>query len=150
MAEPAVFPLRVELPRGQHAMLRDPEEVPERLRRPHMDARERVSASLMATGVTETDAEAAQAGEPGAASKVGLAMVSSGATGLKRQADDLLIVALTASWSYELPVTPDGVQDLPGRAYDALLAACEPLAAAMNPDFGPSPDPESPTRPSSG
>jgi hypothetical protein len=130
-------------------MLRDPEDVPERLRRPHMDAREHVSAALLTAGVTEADGEAAQAGEPGAASKLGLAMVSSGATGLKRSADDLLIAALTLSWSYELPVTADGLQDIPGRAYDALLSACEPLAAAMSPDFGPSPDPESPTSPSS-
>jgi hypothetical protein len=143
------FPLRVELPKGQHAMLRDPEDVPERLRRPHMDARERVMASLLGTGTTEADTEAARGGEPGAAAKLGAAMISSGAQGLKRQADDLLLVAFVESWSYETAISADAMQDLPGRAYDVLLKACEPLTAAMNPDFEPSPDPESPTSPSS-
>jgi hypothetical protein len=150
MTDSDTFPLRVELPKGQHAMLRDPEDVPNRLRRPHMDARERVSVSLVSSGATEADAVAAQAGEPGAAMKLGLAMVSSGASGLKRAADDLLIVALVESWSYEAAIGVEALQDLPGRSYDVLLAACEPLAAAMSPDFGPSPDPESPTSPSSG
>jgi hypothetical protein len=149
VTDTVTFPLRVELPKGQYAVLRDPEDVPERLRRPHMDAREHVSATLMSTGTTEADIEAARDGEPGAAAKLGLAMISGGATALKRNADDLLVAALVESWSYGTDVTADTLQDLPGRAYDALLKACEPLAEAMSPDFGPSPDPQSPTSPSS-
>lgn len=149
MTDALTFPLRVELPKGQHALLRDPEDVPERLRRPHLDAREHISATLMSTGTTEADAEAARDGAPGAAAKLGLAMISSGVTSLGRRANDLLITALVESWSYETAVSPDALQDLPGRAYDLLLQACEPLAIVMSPDFSPSPDPESPTSPSS-
>lgn len=149
MTEFVSFPLRVDLPKGQHAMLRDPEDVPERLRRPHLDARERGAVAMAGAGVTEADAQAAQNGDREAATKVGLAAISSGSRGMKRDADDLLIMALVQSWSYEEPVSVEALQDLPGRAYDLLLKACEPLASAMSPDFSPSPDPESPTSPSS-
>lgn len=148
--EPVLFPLRVELPRGQHAMLRDPEDVPERLRRPYLDASERLLGFLAEAGVTDADIAAARGGDQDRMAAIGVKAVTGGARMIQRGVQDSLIAALVESWSYDKPVSAEAVQDLPGRAYDALCEACEPLAAALNPDFTPNPDPESPTQPSSG
>lgn len=150
MPEPVVFPLRVELPRSQHAMLRDPEEVPERLRRPLLDAMEQVSVAVTAAGVTQAEIAAARDGDEELAAAIGIKAMAHGARGRQRAANDLLIVALVESWSFATPVSVESLLDLPGRTYDALVEACDPYLAAMSPDFDPSPDPDSPTRPSSG
>ncbi|MGA5819732.1 hypothetical protein ACPC54_17965 [Kitasatospora sp. NPDC094028] len=64
---------------------------------------------------------------------------------------DLLVVAAVRGWSFDaVPITVDGLLDLPGQALDALRAAVAPYQGALNPNLRePSPDPTSPTVPSS-
>jgi hypothetical protein len=63
---------------------------------------------------------------------------------------DASIVAGLVEWSLEQPLpTLDTVQDLPGALYDALAEATSTLSAGLTLDTSPSPDPASPTPPSS-
>jgi hypothetical protein len=69
---------------------------------------------------------------------------------------DLLIVAVVRGWSFHdedgrpVPVTIDGILDLPGIALDELKRVTAPYQQALNPNLGePTPDPASPTAPSS-
>jgi hypothetical protein len=144
------FPLRVDLPRGGHALVRDPEEVPERLRRPYLDAVEQATAAMLEAGLTQADLDAAKEDVPGSRQKVGLAAIRAGARRLQRVAADVLLAALVLEWSFGDTVSADAAQELPGAAYDALVEVCESLAPSLSPDFTPNPDPQSPTTPSSG
>lgn len=58
------------------------------------------------------------------------------------------VLAFVRTWVYSQPVTVEGLKDLPKPVYDGLVAAVEPLAAALRPDVSPSTDPLSPTPPS--
>jgi hypothetical protein len=55
------------------------------------------------------------------------------------------VLAFTRSWVFSQPLTPEGLTDLPKPVYDALVAAVEPLAKQLRPDFTESTDPNSPT-----
>jgi|SRR6185437_6632671 len=149
-AAPAIvtFPLRVELPKGQHAMLRDPEEVSERLRRPYVDRRQSAIASALSDGVSAEDIDAAMKGTDEQKAQLGVKMLASGMTSGMRDASDLLIIALVESWSFEMPIAVDSLLDLPSKTYSALLEACQGLAPGLDPDFAPNPDEDSPTTPS--
>ena len=61
---------------------------------------------------------------------------------------DHLILALTESWTLDAPLTLDGLLDLPAGQYDKLRAAALPAMEKVVPDFGPTPDPATPTVPS--
>lgn len=119
---------RHELPDGQWAEFRDPEQVPERLRRPIT----RHAARLSSTSVAE-----ASDGD-----------VAPHDLDILFDLNDALVLALVESWSFPSPVAADGLGELPGPAYDALLKLASPSMLALLPDFGPSPDPASPTPPS--
>lgn len=113
---------KIDLPDGQWAMLVDPEDVTERKREP----------------LTELMFEAgSMQGEDGAppAESVRLMM----------RADYAVIAALVAEWSFDLPITVDGVMDLPGRAYKALKDATAGKMTDLLPDFGVNPETDSPT-----
>lgn len=151
------FPLRIALPHDQWAELRDPEEVSERQRRRVRKAQQRVSLhseevgraqQLAASGVVHSDGTVA----PEAAAEVLAAtkgIIESGVLDDVDDAVDMALAALVARWSFDTPVSAETVADLPGGAYKALRDAAQPLIGQMNPDFDPSPDPESPTKPSS-
>ncbi len=115
-------PARVELPGGGWADLRDPDAVTERQRKPFLAASGRL--------VKSDDME------------------DSGFIAVL-DVQDALVLALVNAWSYEAPVTADSLLDLPCKALDALRAACFAHRDALTPDFGPTPDPASPTEPSS-
>lgn len=118
---------KIVLPDGGWALLREPEAVPERLRRP-----------VNAHAVALQDFVNAD-GEVTAMSPTVLAALE--------DMNDRLVVALVAEWSFDAPITLEAVLDLPGAVYDALRAAVTPLAVRMMPDFDPTPDPASPTSP---
>lgn len=61
---------------------------------------------------------------------------------------DAVVLAMVESWSFDVPVTADGLLDVPAKTLTALRLACEGFAAELMPDFGPTPDPESPSAPS--
>ena len=142
------FPWRVELPKSQFAILRDPEDVSERLRRPYVDTRQAAMAALLAYGVQPEEFDAALTGSDEAKAQMGVKMLAAGMASGMRDSNDLLILALTESWSFEKPLTVDSLLDLTSKTYGALLEACQKLAPALDPDFDPNPDESSPTTPS--
>lgn len=112
---------KIDLPGGAWAQLRDPDTVTERQRKPFIHAVGRVSkADEMSDG------------------------------GLSALVDvqDALVLAMVESWSFDAPVSADGLLDLPHKAATALRLACTPFQPELMPDFGPTPDPESPSAPS--
>ena len=112
---------RIELPAGAWAELRDPDVVTERQRRPVVTALGRASKY-----------EGMEDG--GMAALVNVA--------------DAVLMAMVEAWSFAAPITMDGLDDLPAKTVTALRKACEPFQKELLPDFGPTPDPATPTVPS--
>lgn len=135
------MPIPLPLPNGQHALLRDPESVPERLRRPYERVKTRMGA--YAADIPDTLPERERE------IQAGIAMMKAQPE-LMDELNDTLILALVEAWSYEVPVTLDGILDLPGPALDILLQKCKELSPRMMTNFEPTVDRESPTVPSSG
>lgn len=107
-------------------VIRDPKQVPERLRRPL------VNRSPRAVKLAEQ----------------GLDSLEIADIEFFSEFNDLLVLALVAEWSYAPVVTLDGLLDLPANSYDELRQIVAPLAAAIMPDFSPTDNPDSPTQPS--
>jgi hypothetical protein len=146
----------VELPRGQSALLRDPEDVPERLRRPVLAKQAEVFGSS-----PELRAAAEMNVEPTDAADMAAALVP------MAEMNDLIIVAFVHAWSYrrqelaedgtvttgeKLPVSVGSLMEIPGDGYDRLRQLCQESWAtlakasqAMTPDGVT--DPASPTGP---
>lgn len=151
------WPRRVDLPRGAYAILRDPELVPDRLRRPIARLRRRAMAAALGAGLTpEMARDLAETGngdgaEAAAADKrvaVVLRMVEADAAGLDDELADAMVAALVTDWSYAEPITADSVADLPGAALDVLARECVRLLPRLFPSFEPTVDESSPTGPS--
>lgn len=119
----------VALPRDNTALLRDPEEVPERLRRPVMAKSEALFAEhpeLRAILGGIADAEADEA-----------ALELIGALVPMSELNDLVVLAFVKKWSFkddddaDLPVCLENLLDLPGDCYDALREITAPLFGRM-------------------
>lgn len=115
---------KIDLPDGQWALLIDPEDVTERKREPLTDL-------MFEAGARQQEAD----GEPAALDSVRLMM----------RAEYAVIAALVVEWSFDLPISIDGVMDLPGRAYKALKDATDGKMTELLPNFGVDPTPDSPT-----
>lgn len=113
---------KIDLPGGAWASLRDPAVVTERQRKPFVTAMGRASKF---EGMDDS----------------GFAAIL--------DLQDSLVLALVDSWSFDAPVSADGMLDLPAQTVDALRRACQPFQAGLLPDFAPTPDPASPSAPSS-
>ena len=147
----------ITLSKDNWAELRPPEDVSERLRRPIRRALGRVRLEIMKAG---QDANAAIEGN---GPEVDQARVEASTIAMQRagitademdaftEANDAMVVALVAKWSYDRPITLDNVVDLPGADYDKLR---DVVAARYNGkgyvDTEPNPDQASPTAPSNG
>jgi hypothetical protein len=105
--------------------LRDPKLVPERLRRPV------VQASVSAVALADTDIE-----NPENADKV------SDVIAFYSEFNDLIAIALIDSWSFPETVSIDSLQDLPGATYDDIRKAVAPFITELLPDFSVDPDPK--------
>lgn len=127
-------------PSGFGFTLRDPELVPERLRRP-------IAKTLMRTvSVEEGDGTSPRPLAEGE----GPPKPKFDAEALDKldELNDLLAVALVTDWTLPGPVTLAAVQDLPARDYAFLRSKVAPHATKMLPDFDePSDDPDSPPSP---
>lgn len=124
---------RIDVPNGW-VELREPEAVPERLRRPVVQAITAMasdSAAVQAIQAADTPEDAAE--------HVPALM------GAMSAMQDAAIVALVSAWSFGDTVTLDALLDLPGGTYDAISTLCMPLMEKMLPDFGPDPDPKATT-----
>ena len=108
--------------------LRDPKHVSERNRRPII-----AKATSMKALADKIDAEEFNEAEFNALYSF----------------NDLVAVALISAWSWDVPVTVDGLLDLAASDYDAILKLTAPLVSDLMPSFEPDPEnPESPTEPS--
>jgi hypothetical protein len=115
--------------------------VPERLRRPYERVKTRMG--VYAADIPQTLPEKERE------MQAGIAMMKQ-APELMDELNDALLLALVEAWSYDVPVTLDGILDLPGPALDILVKKCKELAPRMMTNFEPTQDAASPTVPSSG
>lgn len=118
--------MRIDLPDGHHAELRDPTKVSERLRRPCLAAATDMASEKGAM-------EALQVADDNEALK----LVSADTITKLGRLNDLVIVALVESWSYDVPIDVDTLLDLPGDAYTQLLADTAPLITDLLPNMSP-------------
>jgi len=134
----------ITLPGGT-AVLRDPEQVTERHRRPVT----RINLQLAGSPVGDLLQVKATLSEEEFDQRI-RKLIGSPAYMLLDDLADAVIVAMVESWSFDAPVTLDGLLDLPGPAYDELKNVTGKSVTALLPNFGPNPDPDSPTPPSAG
>ncbi|MFG2722715.1 hypothetical protein ACGFW5_31115 [Streptomyces sp. NPDC048416] len=141
-------PNRIPLP-GGWADLRPVCDITERMRRPI----KRLSARLTSYPAFLEAIQEAQAKGEGAnltaEDQLKVAATMGDAFDVLEELQDQLVIAAVRGWSWDFPVTADAVLDLPTPALDELRAAVAPYQNALNPNFEPSPDPASPTEPSS-
>lgn len=110
--------------------LREPREVPERLRRPIV---------VKAGAIGKAAQNIANADEVSVDEDTLSAMF---------EFNDLLVIALAKAWSFEEPITLEGLGNLPGNTYDALQKIVAPMVTDLMPSFEATPDADSPTVPS--
>ena len=158
---------RVEFPSGAHAIMRDPETITERLRRPVRRVQMRIGfdsdlqaliryQAWVAREALAAEKAAADAGTefnadefiPSMPSPVKQQNLTDDQLDLLSNLTDAVTVALVESWSFDFPVSMDALQDLPDGDYRKLLDAASKHRDALLPSFDVDPDPESPTAPS--
>jgi hypothetical protein len=111
--------MKVELPGGGWAEVRDPELLTERERRPFLKSMEKV---LSAPERDDSDGPYALY--------------------------DHVMAFWVTSWSFGDTFDPDVALDLPIATYDVLRSRADVFLKAITPDFSVSPDEDSPTTPS--
>lgn len=50
--------------------------------------------------------------------------------------NDAIALCLITAWAWPQPVSLEGLQDLPGNVYDEIIRYCQPLVARLMPNFG--------------
>jgi hypothetical protein len=143
---------KVDLGNGAWAKLRDPQDVTERKRRPLAKIQRVIAGTPIGSVLLERELE--RPGEEITEDEMGKILrpfLGDEAMDKFEDSDDLLIYALVEEWSIDSPITVETIQDLPGRAYDALRDACRPLLNQVlgNSEESEVLDPESPTTPGS-
>jgi hypothetical protein len=136
---------KISLPDGAWAVLRDPETVTERRRRPLVRLQRRTIAKA-APALAELDIQNMSAGE--ALKAIGPLLSDEDFDALE-DIDDLVIAVLVESWSFDFAVSAENSLDLPGPTRSALLKECHPLLGKLLGETSDEDvlDPESPTEP---
>ena len=142
---------RHQLPGDGWADLRDPAEIPERLRRPvttlqMLLARDPAFANVVKDAKDKGVKALDDIDEDQAVDMVGAMGEESFAR--MQELSDRIIVSRVAGWSYDLPINQDALLDLPGSVYDKLKELTADGALQNGPDFSPSTEADSPTEPS--
>ena len=145
---------RVDLPNGQYAILRDPSEVTERQRRPISRASRGIRPEIVERGQVAMTMPDGPDGKPTPEKQAALFQLQYDMTNEEAdaftEANDYAAVALVESWSFDNPVTLDGLLDLPGHALDALREKIGPLVEQLRLDTSPSPNRAAPSGGSNG
>lgn len=131
--------------------LRDPAEIPERLRRPLTRIQMLLAANPAFGGAVKEAAATGAVTVEDFTPEQAVGMISGMGADSLALIDDLndrAILARVMGWSFEAPLTMDGLLDLPGPVYDELKVLCAKGALSSGPDFSPSQDEASPTDPS--
>lgn len=100
--------------------LRDPDLVPERLRRPVFEK------SVAGRNLVQEDD----------------ANVDERAISFFSDFNDLLAICMIKEWSFEQPISAEGLLDLSGKTYDDIRKTVAPYITKLIPDFGVNPDPK--------
>ncbi|MDH6123445.1 hypothetical protein [Kitasatospora sp. GP82] len=138
---------RETLTAGGWADLRDPGEIPERLRRPVRKLQMLMAGNPAFSTVVEHAADgAAPAVDEKQAAQMAAQMGEDGID-LVFQLQDRSILQRVMGWSYGPDVTLDALQNLPGAVYDELSELCKDSAAGSV-DLRPTMDEASPIVPS--
>jgi hypothetical protein len=132
---------------GKHgtATLRDPEDVPEKLRRRVQRANNAAQAfleELRQRGEIPIDVDNSEFDEA-TTRRIGQLVLIEHPEFMENQRD-AMILALVEDWPFDQPMTPEGLAEIPGSAYSKLLAACEQLEPLLNPNY------QAPTPPEAG
>ena len=136
---------RIPLPNGGWVDLRPVSDITERLRRPI----KKLSSSLASYPEFVEAVNAAQGKELTMDEQLKIAGAMGAAFDVLEELQDRLVVAAVRGWSFEFDVTVDNLLDVPSASLDALRKAVSPYQSALNPDFGPSPEADTPTGASS-
>lgn len=118
---------------GGWVELREPEEVPERLRRPIV--------SITMAGIPLQAKLDALIENPEQAEAGDLQTFMQFST----EFGDKAALAFIKEWSFPDPITSESIQDLPSKVFDEIQAAISPLANRLLPNFGVDPDPKATT-----
>lgn len=127
---------------GGTALIRDPRQVPHKLRRPFTRAQMAMGITgaelpdLDDTGMTQEQAEKRHQ------LQVGIAIAKT--PELSDAYNETLMLALVAEWSYG-EVSQSTLDELPVATYDQILAHCNKLAPQLSPSFEVSADPKATT-----
>lgn len=62
--------------------------------------------------------------------------------------ENVFTAVMVSGWSFDEPITPEGVADLPWVSRNEITELAAPLFAQLFPSFEPDPAPDSPTEPS--
>lgn len=116
---------RVSLP-GGWVDFREPEDVPEKLRR------RVVTKAAGAKGFSD---------RIGAMNAETVSMTEDD-MGFMLSFNDAVAVCLIMGWSWEYPVSEDGLQELPASAYDAIVRHSQTMVSRLMPNFSVDPDPK--------
>lgn len=106
--------------------VREPEDVPERLRR---------RVTLLSSTAANMAERLADTPEAAQASDVEFVL----------NFNDAIVLCLVMGWSWDYPVTSDGLLDLPGPAYDAIVQHAQTQVGRLVPSFAIDPDPKATT-----
>jgi hypothetical protein len=140
---------RTNLPSGAWADIREVADVTERQRRPIKRVQANLGGNAAFVSAVDTAKDLKGDGtDLTQAEQLSIAAGMGAAFDDLEKLNDLLVVAMTAGWSYAFPVSEDAVQDIPGRDLDALREVVSPYLAQLLPGFEPTPDANSPTVPS--
>jgi hypothetical protein len=145
MALDITIPNRVSLPNGGWADLRPVSDITERMRRPI----KKLSTQLASHPEFVAAVSSAQGRELTQAEQLELAGAMGGAFDILEELQDRLVCAAVRGWSYPVDISPDGLLDISAAALDALREYAAPYQSALNPDFEPTTESDSPTGPSS-
>jgi hypothetical protein len=89
----------------------------------------------------------AQGKELTQAEQLKLAGAMGDAFDLLEELQDRIVCAAVRGWSYPQEVSPDGLLDVPSAALDSLREYASPYLSALNPNFEPTTESDTPTGP---
>ena len=134
--------MRLDLGHDNWAELRDADQIPRKAARRFRKVLYKVAAPAADVDQTlDDDAKAIAAGKALMASADGM-------DGIEEMAEAMVLAAVS-DWSFGA-VEADTLDNMPDAAVQAIYDACQEqgFIEKLMPDFGPSPDPDSPTKPS--
>jgi len=127
--------MKIDLPGGHHAVLRAPEAVTERQRRPLVRAMRGVRPEIVERQGQIAEMPDLPDGKPTEEKRRALAQLQYDMTNEEadayQDAGDLAAVALIESWSFPHEVSLDGILELPAQALDTLRVKVAPEVSKL-------------------